>query len=161
MRRAVLSVIVTLLACTTAAPQGGGAKAAVGVRERAPATPAEAAAPCDSMSRTTCMRSTHCTLVRSEGAELRQYQCRAATSPCEVGFAQASVFGAGAAAIAAGERQQAECRERVTCHFEPGSCYCACRGNGKTTVPDGAEADGCLCECSGGPPPTCTRAPAG
>lgn len=91
---------------------------------------------CGSLDRNTCLASDTCSLVHV--AEM-QYECRAESGTCEVGHKQ---------------DDQAGCEKRAGCRFDPGSCYCPCKGYGKTTVEDRA-GESCKCECGGGPPPTC------
>lgn len=97
---------------------------------------------CASLTRTHCLQSPDCTLekVGDDGSE---YRCRPEIAPCETDIRQS-------------EDVQSACAARPSCRFEPGKCYCHCRGNGKTEVPDGPEAEDCDCACGGGPPPTCT-----
>jgi hypothetical protein len=117
-------------------------------------SPPATSGPCEALSRTACMQSTECTL-EQEGERSRRYRCRPATEPCERGFAQAGFWGSGTEGVRASKAQQAACDARPGCGFVDGGCYCHCRGMGETAVPDGDEAEGCACECSGGPPPTC------
>lgn len=96
---------------------------------------------CGSLDRTTCLASATCTLVHVDG---RQYACRAEAGPCEVGHTQ---------------DDQAGCEKRARCRFEPSSCYCPCKGYGKTTVED-TTGESCKCECGGGKPPSCVSSEA-
>lgn len=94
---------------------------------------------CASLTRTECMHALHCTLVAS-GA--RSYVCRDARGNCEIGLRQI-------------DEDRDRCADREGCAWDEGRCYCPCRGDGQTAVPDGAEARECQCECGGGPPPGC------
>jgi hypothetical protein len=100
------------------------------------------------------MESTECTL-EQEAERSKRYRCRPATEPCERGFAQAGFWGSGTEGVAASKAQQAACNARPGCGFVDGGCYCHCRGMGETLVPDGDEAEPCMCGCGSGPPPTC------
>lgn len=98
-------------------------------------------APCETLTRTQCRRSVVCTLV-SGGGRPDRYTCRDAEGNCEVGLRQY-----------ASDRDR--CEDREGCGWEPGSCYCGCRGYGQAAVPDGPELEECECGCAGGPPPGC------
>lgn len=94
------------------------------------------AASCGSLDRKTCLASETCTLVHVDGM---QYECRAESGACEVGHEQ---------------DDQAGCERRAGCRFEPSSCYCPCKGYGRTTLED-ATGEACKCECGGGKPAMC------
>ncbi|MBX7078867.1 MAG: hypothetical protein K1X88_06730 [Nannocystaceae bacterium] len=160
-----LAALVTTVGCGTADPPRSAAEPAAAPRSPAtlgapddaapPATAAPRGGPdCGALSRTACMASPHCTLQHAGTADRRTYRCRPATAPCEIGFAQSGFFGSGDD-IPAAKRQQADCNARPGCVYEPGGCYCPCRGDGQTTVPDGPDAPPCRCECGGGTPPVC------
>lgn len=164
MRRVlVMLMVVTSSACSTPdpAPKQGAVAPTPSASSAGPAStsssatpPAPAAGTCASLTRTACMRSTECTL-EQVGERSKQYRCRPATEPCEQGFAQAGFWGSGTEGVQASKQQQAACNARPGCGFVDGGCYCHCRGMGQTAVPDGDEAEPCMCECGGGPPPTC------
>jgi hypothetical protein len=155
--RATLGLLGWLLACGTNEPAGPAAGPAGAPQQ--PESTRSVAGPgdgdgCAELDRTACMASPRCTLQHAGTTDRRAYLCRPARAPCEIGFAQAGFFGSGDD-IPAADRQQAQCNARPGCVFEPGGCYCPCRGNGHTTVPDSAGAPACQCDCGGGPPPVC------
>ena len=108
---------------------------------------------CAKQSRTECMRSARCALELATPGHV--YRCRPAVEPCEPGLKQADFFGSGEEGVARSRQVQAACRTRPGCVFDPGVCYCHCRGYGRTSVEDGPEAEPCNCGCAGGPPPRC------
>lgn len=150
MRWTLVAVAVVSSACSTpdSAPKQGA------VAPAPAASNASSAGACASLTRTACMQSAECTL-EQVGEHSRQYRCRPATEPCERGFVQAGFWGSGTEGVEASKAQQAACNARPGCGFVDGGCYCHCRGMGETAVPDGDEAEACMCECGGGPPPTC------
>ncbi len=97
--------------------------------------------PCATLPRAHCLERPDCTLDQPQ-ARSRQYVCRDAVPPCEVGMVQAQL-------------DRGQCEAQSGCVFHPASCYCHCRGMGRTAVEDGPEAPGCDCECGGGPPAMC------
>ena len=99
-------------------------------------------APCETLTRHACLRSVLCTLDAPSARSSNRYVCREASGNCEVGLRQI-------------EADRDRCDDRDGCAWQPGGCYCPCRGSGRTAVPDGPEAEPCDCECGGGPPPGC------
>lgn len=98
--------------------------------------------PCAELSREACRRSLVCTLAAPAGRAADRYICRPASGNCEVGLRQI-------------DEDVDRCAQRTACGWREGACYCACRGAGRTAVPDGDELAACDCECSGGAPPGC------
>jgi hypothetical protein len=109
-----------------------------GNSDPAPKTPNHGAS-CDSYDRNTCLESKHCTLHQVEG---RQYECRAEVGACELGLVQTD---------------EAACNARKGCKFEPATCFCACRGYGRTKIED-KSGPNCKCVCGGGKPSMCVEA---
>lgn len=143
--RAALAIALVLV--------GGCDTVEVGPRPPAPSEPPAVEpvedpgdAPCETLTRTQCMRSVVCTLAAPSGRSSSRYVCRAAAGNCEVGLRQLP-------------EDQDRCAARTGCEWRPASCYCACRGSGQTAVPDGPELPPCDCECGGGPPPGCAPRP--
>lgn len=128
---------------------------------RSPATPPTEGSPgvdCASLTRTHCMQSPDCTLERvakAQGGTGKLYRCRPAAGPCETGIRQADFHGRGTDGMRRAEEAQLACAARPGCDYDEGGCYCDCRDYGRTAVPDGPEAEDCMCECAGGPPPSC------
>ena len=92
-----------------------------------------------------CLLSLECELDHLGG---ERYACRPERGACEQGYSQQAAYETSPAA--------ALCEQRAGCTFVPmEACYCACRGYGATSVPDGAEAPECDCECAGGAPGGC------
>ncbi len=120
----------------------------VGAPPTAPAPAVEDSpgdAPCETLTRAACLRSVVCTLDAPGGGHSNQYRCRPAAGNCEIGLTQT-------------DDARQRCADRVGCEWSSGSCYCACRGSGRTAVEDGEEAEACDCECGGGPPSGCRPA---
>lgn len=101
-------------------------------------------APCETLRRGACMQSVVCTLVSPTDRPSTTYLCRPAEGNCEVGLTQT-------------EADVDRCNQRTGCRWNEGTCYCGCRGVGRSAVEDGEEARSCRCECGGGPPPGCVR----
>ncbi len=99
-------------------------------------------APCEALSRARCLASLVCTLEAPAGQDHDRYRCREARGNCEVGLTQTAA-------------DRSRCEDRDGCTWGEAACYCACRGAGRTAVPDGPEAEDCDCECAGGPPAGC------
>ncbi|MBX3271946.1 MAG: hypothetical protein KF729_16880 [Sandaracinaceae bacterium] len=140
--RAALAVALLLVACDTV--RVGPAEPSPG----APPAPAPAAsddpgdAPCETLTRAACLRSLVCTLEAPSGRRSDRYVCRPAAGNCEIGLRQL-------------DADRDRCDARVGCMWRSASCYCPCRGSGRTTIEDPPSADVCGCACSGGPPPGC------
>ncbi len=113
---------------------------------------------CSGLSRTACMKSAECTLeVAAPGERTGDYVCRRAQDRCEEGIVQFDLPGGGASigTQALADEAILACTSREGCVYTASECYCACKGYGRTSVEDGAEAQGCLCYCASGPPPSC------
>lgn len=91
---------------------------------------------CSMLDRQSCLDYTLCTLVHVSGM---QYECRVSRGECELGVLEA---------------EQSYCEKRPNCRWVPGTCYCPCKGYGRTNVED-RFAQPCKCECGGGKPPAC------
>ncbi len=91
---------------------------------------------CDSLDRNTCLASNKCTLVHVADT---QYACRPEQGACERGHRQ---------------DDKAGCEQRSGCQFEPATCYCECKGYGRTKAED-STGEPCKCFCGGGAPSTC------
>lgn len=122
------AVLLVLLACS--------GRAAPVDTPPAPPSPTE---PCESLSRSQCLSTTHCTLHKAVESAL-DYACRPAVGPCEEGLVQTD---------------QAACEARDGCAFHGAECYCACQGSGRTAVEDPVTDPACSCTCGGGPPAMC------
>jgi hypothetical protein len=133
MERCFLFAALVLVACSGPEPV-----------EHAQADPAPApptpTGPCESFTRSDCLRSSHCTL---EFVEPGVYRCRPDQGSCEVGI---------------GQSDRVACEGVAGCRFDQGSCYCPFNGYGRTAVPD-PPATGGACACGGGPPPSCVPTP--
>ncbi|MCB9597297.1 MAG: hypothetical protein H6719_31520 [Sandaracinaceae bacterium] len=140
---AILVALWLLAACETVEVGPGPAPRP----SEAPEPPAEVLdpgdAPCETLSREACLHSVVCTLAAPAGRASSRYVCRPAAGNCEVGLRQL-------------REDQDRCDARTGCSWRDASCYCACRGSGRTAVEDGPEAEPCDCDCAGGPPPGCT-----
>ncbi len=124
----------------------------------AASTTSLAAAPCGGMTRTLCMRAPHCTLeLASKRPDDYDYLCRPAKGACEQNIAQAHLEGTD---LGLSDGTIDRCKSRPGCQYQRSECYCHCKGYGQTTVPDGAAAELCECECAGGRPPSCVPAAA-
>lgn len=94
---------------------------------------------CKPLDRAACMKSASCTLVHAAGDS---YACRPESGDCERGHVQDDA---------------AACTRRAGCEYKPASCYCPCKGYGKTTVDDGPDTPSCKCDCAGNLPPACVE----
>jgi hypothetical protein len=105
-----------------------------------PTGPTEPTGPtgsCSSLTRLHCHASKDCFL---DHAKPYHYSCREKRGPCEVDLLQTD---------------EAGCRARPGCEWDPGSCYCPFAGYGETAVPDPPSRQGAACACGGGPPARC------
>ena len=116
---------------------GVAALASCGRGEVAP--PSKLSGPCSSLTRLQCYASQECFL---DHAEPNDYSCRDKRGPCEVDMRQTD---------------EAACRARPGCEWDPGSCFCPFPGYGETSVPDPPGEAGGACACGGGPPPRCEQ----
>ncbi len=91
---------------------------------------------CDTLSRSKCLQSEHCTL---ELAGNNVYRCRADQGPCEVGVKQSD---------------KNACEAKAECAWDGGSCYCPCEGAARTETVEEPQS-GCACACGGGAPSMC------
>ncbi len=163
---AALLLSFAIVACGSSAAANPDAKdaGAAPASPRAARVEVPADADCATLSRTQCMAAHHCTLERAAPAAPPTgetiYTCRAAASSCEKAVAQWDLPGGGAPLSSRAEADQAiaACTSQAGCRYEPAECYCRCKGYGRTTVPDGAEAPACRCYCAGGRPPSCEAA---
>lgn len=134
----VVTAISALVACKEDRP--ASSRSAASATSAAPSTSGAMPGPgvaCGSRSRTGCLASTGCVLTR--GAARGEYVCRDALGPCEVGHAQ---------------EDKKACASIAGCTYDPGGCYCRCRGYGKTSAPDD-DAPECKCDCANGAPGVC------
>ena len=130
--------------------------------EKATATEDVRSVPCEAMTRTACMASRACELElspREDGERSGQYVCRPAAGRCEEDLAQSELLRGSSQAEA--EVSMKACTDRPGCSLRKSDCYCRCRGAGRTTIEDGAEADDCDCYCAGGAPVACVSTSAG
>ncbi len=133
------------------------AAAATPVATAVASTSTPAAAACGGMTRTLCMRAAHCTLeLVSKRPDDYDYLCRPANSACEQNIAQANLEGTD---LGLSDGTVDRCNSRPGCQYQRSECYCPCKGYGQTSLPDGAAAEMCECECAGGRPPSCVAAP--
>lgn len=142
MRPALIALALLLVACDpiqVGTPRG---EAPADPSTPAAPTPDPGDAPCESLTRGECLSSVVCTLDAPASRGASRYVCREARGNCEVGLRQL-------------HEDRDRCDDRDGCAWQEGGCYCACRGSGRTAVPDGPEAEDCDCECGGGPPPGC------
>jgi len=111
-----------------------------------PEMPAPGDAPCETLDRAGCLASLVCTLVAPERARSNRYVCRPARGNCEAGIRQVPA-------------DADRCAARTGCVVVPASCYCPCRGSGRTAVEDRPGTEACDCDCGGGPPRRCAPRP--
>lgn len=145
--RASLLSWLLLLGCPASPPPG---PSPVPPPPGASEPTATAAGDCAALSRQRCLASPACTLEVSSRSQY-PYQCRPAAPPCELDIVQADLGDPNKPA-------RSTCEARPGCRVETGHCYCACRSDDQTLAPD--EGPDCDCVCGGGPPATCTDAPA-
>lgn len=127
-----LAVLLALAACNGARPP----EKSPGAGSAPTTTPPVASTDCDALDRHECLESTACTL---ELAAPNAYRCRPEAGPCETGLVQSD---------------EKACTARAACKFVPATCYCHCRGYGKTKVED-THGPACKCDCGGDAPPAC------
>lgn len=96
--------------------------------------------PCEALSRSRCPHSEGCVL---DWVGNLRYVCRPKQGICEEGLYQFD---------------EASCRARESCTWDPGSCYCPLPGYGETVAGDdtwGVPKARGPCACAGGPAPMC------
>ncbi len=110
---------------------------------------------CAGMDRYECMHAPQCSLVQ-ETSPSQDYLCRPVQGPCEKAVLQGLLSNPPGSKLSVAEARanQKKCSDTLGCVYDPGNCFCDCKGYGKTAVPDHKAPD-CLCACSGGPPQIC------